>query len=1284
MKRVLSLLFALVFVVAAFPVTVASAADVIEISDAAQLAAIGTNDNYPLSGSYKLTKNISLSDYENWTPIGQSSAFSGTFEGNGKTISGLKINSSGTYAGLFGQVSGTIKNLTVIGEVNLNTTASSATAIYAGLLAGNVSGWFATIDSCSTSGEVNASLNCTASFGFTSANVYAGGVIGNSGSWISTEILSHKSGTVTAKYTGSVNGNAYAGGIAGKITAGLVDCYNRAAVLSSSGKGSSYAGGLAGQCASTETSYNTGEITASDYCGSIAGYATGSSKNCYYETGSASKAFGGYSGSSEPTATSKKASEMTNKKLSGFNFDDVWESSVISAPNHYSKNEIITGSVSVLGSFQVGEKLTADMSKVSPSSAYDGLIKYVKYQWERGTKNEEGNINYEKISGATGSEYTVTAADLGKYLRLVVRGRFTYGGKLESKETLVTAAVPKNVKVATDDNGVKVTWDKISGATSYTIYRSTYSEGFLGMGAGYNSYSSVGTSTTNSFLDTTVTTNTKYKYKVTVTMGGTESDKSAESSEITAQLACQHQWDSGKETQKASCESTGVKTYTCSVCKGTRTETIPAKGHNFTTVSETKPTCEKEGTKNLFCSQCFNSKTETTPALGHSYDAGVITTEATCEADGVKTYTCATCKGTKTVVVEAKGHNFATATVTKEATCEVAGTKTGTCTVCKKTTQSTIPALGHNWSKDYTIDKQATYETAGEKSRHCTRNGCNSRTDVTAIPKLVKLTTPITKTQIVKNGINITWDKVENATGYNVYKSTKTDGEWSKWARIYSAEAGTTTYLDKNVVSGVNYKYAVSATASETETPYNSDKVITYLSSPVLTSIKSVSSGISFSWEKVAGAENYVVCRFDVEGDVIATLDANTTSYVDKNVENGKRYFYAIYVKNSNSRSVITEFSLVHDAVVVKELATPVVKITNAAKGIKVTWNKIENAENYTVYRAIYNTSTKKWSKWSTIKKGVTATSYTDGGVKLGTTYKYTVRALNGDVISSYKGTSGLKYNVTPTVKIENASTGIKVNWSTAANATGYTVYRSQYDTKTKKWSKWASRGTAKADKKSWTDKKVKSGIQYKYTVRAVNGKIKSSYKASNSVIFLTQPTVKIANASAGIKVSWSKVTGATGYTVYRAEYKNGSWSKWINCGTAKSSKSSWVDKKVTSGVKYKYTVRAVKGNSKSSYKSTGGLMYLAQPTVNVAVVNNGVSVEWSRTTGATSYVIYRSEYNAKTKKWSGWKNIRTESAIVAKWTDKDAKKGVTYKYTVRAVNGDYKSSYTASKNVKR
>jgi hypothetical protein len=271
-------------------------------------------------------------------------------------------------------------------------------------------------------------------------------------------------------------------------------------------------------------------------------------------------------------------------------------------------------------------------------------------------------------------------------------------------------------------------------------------------------------------------------------------------------------------------------------------------------------------------------------------------------------------------------------------------------------------------------------------------------------------------------------------------------------------------------------------------------------------------------------------------------------------------------------------------------------------------------------------------------------------------------------------------------VKISNTATGVKVAWSTAANATGYTVYRSQYNTKTKKWSGWKNMGTAKPNKTSWVDKSVASGTHYKYTVRAANGKVLSSYKASASLMFLSQPTVKFANASTGIKVAWSKVKGATGYTVYRSELVNGEWTKWSNRGTAKADKSSWVDKKVVSGVTYKYTVRAINGKAMSSYVDTKGLLYLAQPTVTVKAVSNGINVAWSQSAGATGFTVYRSQYDTKTKKWTKWQGMGTAKAEKSNWTDKNAKKGVSYKYTVRAVNADTgsKSTYVASKAVKR
>lgn len=1327
MKKVLSLLLALVFVVAAFPVTIASAADVIEISDAAQLASIGINDNYPLNGSYKLTKSISLSGYDSWTPIGQSSAFSGTFEGNGKTISGLKVNTSGTYAGLFGQVSGTIKNLTVTGSVTLNATSSSATSVYAGILAGNVSGWFATIDSCSTSGEVSATLNCTASWGFGSANVYAGGVVGNNSSMIGSEILSHKSGTVTATYSGSnVSGNAFAGGIAGKATGSLVDCYNKADVNSSTSKGSSYAGGLAGQCGATETSYNTGTITAGTYAGGIAGYTTGSSKNCYYLSGSASQGFGGSSSSSAPTATSKKSSDMTGTKLAGFNFDDVWESSIFSAPNHYSVNEVITGSVSVLGNFQVGEKLTADMSKVTPEKAYNGTIKYVKYQWEAGTKDSEGNITYEKISGATSNTYTIAASDMGKYIRLVVRGRFTYGGKLESKESLVTAAVPKNVKVENTDNGIKVTWDKISGASQYTIYRSVYTDNWL-FGGSFGSYSSVGTATTNSYTDSSVTNNTKYKYKVTVTMGGTESDQSAESAEITASLPCAHSWDSGKETTKATCTEAGVKTYTCSLCSATRTETIPAKGHSYTTETVTKKaTCTEAGEKSAFCTGCWTTVKETIPALGHNYDAGVVTTQPTCENPGVKTFTCANnCGENKTETIKALGHNYDDGVITTQPGCETAGVKTFTCGNCKNTIIETIPAtghtfaatsviknptctekglkrgncttcgqykeeqpaaLGHAFSSSYTVDKEPTYEATGEKSRHCVRTGCTAKTDTTVIPKLIKITEPVYKLQRTKSGVVITWDKVENATGYNVYKATKSSsGTWSDWSKIKSVNSTTLTYTDTYVESGKSYRYVVSATSDNEESGLNTKREIIYLEEPVIKTTEIVAKGVKFTWGQVSGVEGYIVYKLvDGEYQQVAVQAPSNTSYIDQKAVNGNTYYYAVasmdYIGNPGS---LNKFSVKYDVPVIKELSTPVVKTANSAKGIKLTWEKVENAESYIVYKRTYNESTKKYSGWTVLNSAYTGTTYIDTKVKLNTIYSYTVRAVNGSVKSAYKATKGLRYNLAPTVTVANARNGVKVSWTTVANAEGYTVYSSTYDIKTKKWSSWKNRGNAGSTTTSWTDKNVKSGTYYKYTIRAfVNGFKGAFNKSGVKTLFLTQPTVKFQNVANGIKVTWSKTAGAKNYTVYRAEYTNGKWSNWKNVGTCGNDIFGCVDKGVKTGARYRYTVRAINGSYKSSFVIPSGLMFLTQPTVKAAKASNGIKVSWDKVSGATSYTVYRSEYNASTKKWSSWKNLGSQKTT--SYTDKTTKSGVIYKYTVRAVNGSSKSAYKASGSVKR
>ena len=126
----------------------------------------------------------------------------------------------------------------------------------------------------------------------------------------------------------------------------------------------------------------------------------------------------------------------------------------------------------------------------------------------------------------------------------------------------------------------------------------------------------------------------------------------------------------------------------------------------------------------------------------------------------------------------------------------------------------------------------------------------------------------------------------------------------------------------------------------------------------------------------------------------------------------------------------------------------------------------------------------------------------------------------------------------------------------------------------------------------SFIDTTAVSDTKYQYTVRVVNGSSRSEYKESAILHYLETPTVTLEGVGTGIKVSWTKVDGAKGYTVYRAVLgEDGKWSSWKNMGTAKETKSSWVDKSAVEDVVYSYTVRAVNGKIKSAYVASEPLM---------------------------------------------------------------------------------------------
>lgn len=185
-----------------------------------------------------------------------------------------------------------------------------------------------------------------------------------------------------------------------------------------------------------------------------------------------------------------------------------------------------------------------------------------------------------------------------------------------------------------------------------------------------------------------------------------------------------HTWNGGTVTKQATCKETGVKTYTCTACNATKTETIAkTNSHNWSGYTVTKqPTCTAPGTQTRTCSVCGKTESQSVPATGHNMGSWKTTKEATCEAKGEETRICSKCSYKETKDIAALGHKFSNPTVTKQPTCTETGIESGKCTRCGKETTSEVKATGHKFGS-WKNDKDATCTEGGTQKRICSKCG---------------------------------------------------------------------------------------------------------------------------------------------------------------------------------------------------------------------------------------------------------------------------------------------------------------------------------------------------------------------------------------------------------------------------------------------------------------------------------------------------------------------------------------------------------------------------------
>ena len=186
---------------------------------------------------------------------------------------------------------------------------------------------------------------------------------------------------------------------------------------------------------------------------------------------------------------------------------------------------------------------------------------------------------------------------------------------------------------------------------------------------------------------------------------------------------CQHVWDNGKVTKEPTETETGIKTYTCTLCGETKTETIPKLTHEHSyDAVVTAPTCTEKGYTTHTCA-CGDSYVDTyVDALGHAWDNGKVTKEPTETETGVKTFTCTRCGETKTEVIPALSHEHSYKDVVTAPTCTEKGYTTHTCACGDSYVDTYVDALGHAWDEGK-VTKEPTETETGVKTFTCTRCG---------------------------------------------------------------------------------------------------------------------------------------------------------------------------------------------------------------------------------------------------------------------------------------------------------------------------------------------------------------------------------------------------------------------------------------------------------------------------------------------------------------------------------------------------------------------------------
>ncbi len=491
--------------------------------------------------------------------------------------------------------------------------------------------------------------------------------------------------------------------------------------------------------------------------------------------------------------------------------------------------------------------------------------------------------------------------------------------------------------------------------------------------------------------------------------------------------------------------------------------------------------------------------------------------------------------------------------------------------------------------------------------------------------------TGLNATVISCSQIDLTWDAVTTATSYEIYRNgTKINSVTSP------------NYSDTGLQPNTTYSYTVSACNNAGCSPDTSSVTETTSGPPNIPSAPTFGQvtcdSIVVNWNTVSGATYYDLYR---GGNKIAS--PTSPPYTDSGLSSNTSYTYTISACATDCGCSAQSSSSTQSTTGPPGIpSTPTVS-NPTCSSLTVSWSAVTGASSYNLYR-----------NGTLIQSGITTTSYTDTGLASNTTYSYTVSAINSCGTSS-QGPSGSGTTTgvpntpgAPTVSNPTCNS-LQISWSAVSGAASYQLFRNGVQ-------------IANPTTTSYTDTGLSSGTTYSYALKACNSCGCSSTGTNGSGTTTGIPgTPSPPSGTPGctsVFLTWSAVTGASSYNIYRNATQIGS-----------STTTSYTDSGLSQGNTYFYTISACNSCGCSSQSSSASVTTLSAPSTPSAptlsnVTSGSITVSWTSVAGATSYSLQRN-------------GTTIANPSTSPYNDTGLTPNTNYCYRVAAVNSCGTSAYS-------